>query len=148
MAVLFVGAVFVLGVKLLKPASIHVFVEGSESAVSVIPGFFTFTDVFLITMSSVILGASLIYLLLYDPIQETSMKKSDAELKYSMKTLKDDERVIYELILEGKGIVFQSEIVAKTGFPKAKVSRCLDALENRDLVERHRKGMGNIVLLK
>jgi uncharacterized membrane protein len=148
MAVLFVGAVFVLGVKLLRPASIQVFVEGSESAVSVIPGFFTFTDVSLIATSSVILGASAIYLMLYTPMQEMQIKKSDTELKHSLKNLKDDERIVYEFILEGKGIVFQSEIVTKTGFPKVKVSRCLDALENRDLVERHRKGMSNIVVLK
>ena len=42
----------------------------------------------------------------------------------------------------------QSELVERTGFLDAKVTRCLDALENRGLVERRRKGMGNIVLLR
>ena len=114
---------------MLRPASIQVFVEGTESAVSVIPGFFTFTDVFLITASSVILGASAIYLLLYNPAREMSIKKSDADLKNSMKTLKDDERIVYEFILEGDGIVFQSEIVTKTGFPKE--TRCSRGKTNR-----------------
>jgi uncharacterized membrane protein len=44
--------------------------------------------------------------------------------------------------------MYQSDLVGKTGFPKAKVTRCLDALENKKLVERKRKGMGNLVLLK
>ncbi|MCD6411533.1 MAG: MarR family transcriptional regulator [Thermoplasmata archaeon] len=36
----------------------------------------------------------------------------------------------------------------KTGISKASVSRALDLLESKGLVERRRRGMGNIVLLK
>ena len=64
------------------------------------------------------------------------------------KTLKNDERKIYETILESDGIIEQSEIVEKTGLPKANVSRALDLLESKGLAERRRKGTGNVVLLK
>jgi uncharacterized membrane protein len=64
------------------------------------------------------------------------------------KTLKNDERKIYETILESGGIIEQSEIVEKTGLPKANVSRSLDLLESKGLVERRRRGTGNVVLLK
>ena len=63
------------------------------------------------------------------------------------KTLKSDEQKIYEAII-GEGIIAQSELVAKTGLPKSNVSRALYALENKGLIERRRRGMGNIILLK
>ncbi len=46
------------------------------------------------------------------------------------------------------GIITQSELVEKTGLSKASVSRALDLLESKGLVERRRRGMGNVVLLK
>jgi uncharacterized membrane protein len=63
-------------------------------------------------------------------------------------TLKDDERKIYETILESEGIIEQSELVEKTGLPKSNVSRSLDLLESKGLAERRRRGTGNVVLLK
>ena len=56
--------------------------------------------------------------------------------------------MIYETILESDGIIEQSEIVEKTGLPKANVSRGLDLLESKGLAERRRRGTGKVVLLK
>ena len=97
------------------------------------------------------LGISGMYLLFFDSVSKSSESKDigeKKEWKHTMKTLKGDEKIIYELIFAEDGILYQSELVTKTNFPKAKVTRCLDALENRGLLERKRKGMGNIVLLK
>ena len=63
------------------------------------------------------------------------------------KTLKDDEQTLFEAIID-EGIVHQSELVEKTGLPKSNVSRALYALESRGLIERRRRGMGNVILLK
>ena len=148
-AVIFVGAVFVIGVKLLSPVSIQIFVEGNKTAITQIPGLFTVTDVIIIAVSALILGISGMYLLFFDSASAASEKgREKMEWKHVMRTLKGDEKMIYELIFAGEGIIYQSELVNKTNFPKAKVTRCLDALENKGLVERKRKGMGNLVLLK
>jgi len=64
------------------------------------------------------------------------------------KTLKDDERKVYEAILEAGGVINQSKLPEKTGLPKRSVSRALDLLESRGLVERRRRGMGSVILLK
>ena len=64
------------------------------------------------------------------------------------KTLKDEERSIYETILDSGGMIFQSELVEKLGLSKSSVSRSLDLLESKGLVERKRRGMANLVLLK
>ncbi len=67
------------------------------------------------------------------------------------KTLKEDEARIYRAVIELGGIIRQSELVERlverTGLSEASVSRALDLLESRGLVER-RRGMGNIVVLK
>jgi len=65
-----------------------------------------------------------------------------------MKELSDDERLIFDKILESEGTIFQSDLVEKTDFGKVKVSRILDKLEGRQLIERKRRGMTNVVVLK
>ena len=44
--------------------------------------------------------------------------------------------------------MFQSELVEKTGHTKVKMTRILDKLEAKGLIERRRKGMTNLVFLK
>lgn len=152
MSALFVASIFVVGTKLLSPASVKIFVEGNDVAVTRIPGFFTFTDCILVALSACILGVSATYLLFIDsvptrPPQPDTTKKKEG-WGHTMETLKDDELKIYEIIFAVDGIIFQSELIDKTGFSKAKVSRCLSLLESRGLVERRRRGMSNIVLLR
>jgi len=62
--------------------------------------------------------------------------------------LNADERAILEKVIEAQGTLFQSELVDKTGFTKVKVTRILDSLEGRGLIERRRRGMTNVVILK
>lgn len=61
--------------------------------------------------------------------------------------LTSDERKVLALLSEG-GSTFQAELIEKTGVGKAKMTRVLDRLENRGFVERRRRGMTNIVVLK
>jgi len=62
--------------------------------------------------------------------------------------LDNDEKVVFEKIIESQGTIFQSELVEKTKFAKVKVTRILDRLEGRDLIERKRRGMTNVIVLK
>ena len=62
--------------------------------------------------------------------------------------LGEDEKLIFENILNSEGTIFQSEIVEKTQFNKVKVTRVLDRLEGKGLIERKRRGMTNIIILK
>ncbi len=64
------------------------------------------------------------------------------------KGLKEDEATVLRAIIASDGIIMQGELVEKTGLPKSTVSKSLDALEVRGLVERRRRGMGNVILLK
>lgn len=84
-------------------------------------------------------------------IREKTEKKAEKEKKdYSKitKTLTADEKKIFNLVIESKGAIFQSELNEKSGFDKVKVTRILDRLEGQGLIERRRRGMTNVVILK
>jgi len=70
------------------------------------------------------------------------------KLSETIKTLQDDEKNILKLINESEGFILQGDLIEKTGYSKVKVSRILDRLEAKNLVERRRRGMSNIILLK
>jgi len=65
-----------------------------------------------------------------------------------LNTLNNDEKLVFDKIIESEGTIFQSDLVEKTKFTKVKVTRILDKLEGRGLVERKRRGMTNVVILK
>jgi uncharacterized membrane protein len=79
---------------------------------------------------------------------QEELTEKEKRMRKIVATLKGDERKICEIIKDAGGAIFQSELVEKTGFSKVKVSRILDKLEGKGLVERRRRGMSNLVLLK
>lgn len=68
-------------------------------------------------------------------------------MNVDLKTLDEEEKVVYLFLKEKKGSVYQSEITSSTGFTKVKISRILDRLESKNILERKRRGMTNIVVL-
>ena len=80
----------------------------------------------------------------------TQKKAEDEKKDYSKltKTMTTEEKRIFSLVLESKGAIFQSELNEKSQFDKVKVTRILDRLEGQGLVERRRRGMTNVVILK
>ncbi len=96
---------------------------------------------------SALLIAAGIYLLMYDGMIHPKTKRTFTPI--NMSSLTDVERTVYNFIKENKGSVYQSEIVKETGLNKVKVTRILDKLEHNDgIIERKRRGMTNIVVLK
>ena len=152
MAALFVASVSVLGLKLLNPTQIQIVIEGQNASVTQLPGLFTLEDAIIIAVVSIILGVSGTYLLFFDSVEkptgELVLEERKKRWKEIVKTLKEDEQKVYNAIIEAGGIIEQSKLPEKTGISKASVSRTLDLLESKGLVERRRRGMGNIVLLK
>ncbi len=70
------------------------------------------------------------------------------KIKENEKHLGGDEKSVYQVISDSSGALFQSEVVEKSGFGKVKVTRILDKLEAKGLIERRRRGMTNMILLK
>ncbi len=65
-----------------------------------------------------------------------------------MAKLDEDEKKVYEIIKGKGGSAYQSDLVTETSFTKVKVTRILDKLEMMNVLERRRRGMTNIIVLK
>ena len=74
--------------------------------------------------------------------------KPREQRKIDVFTLDTDERKVIEIIQDKDGSVFQSDVIRALGYSKVKVSRILDRMEQKGLVERKRRGMANLVVLK
>lgn len=88
------------------------------------------------------------YLLFYKKPEFRAAEERKEKAKEVVKTLKDEEKTVYNLISDAGGVIFQSELVEKSEFAKVKVTRILDSLEAKGLIERKRRGMTNAVVLK
>ncbi len=88
------------------------------------------------------------------PEDRQTPQKNEAQVvhpvqkKVDTSSLDSDEKKIVEIIREKGGSVFQSEVISKLGYSKVKISRLLDRLEQKGIVERKRRGMANLVVLK
>ena len=62
--------------------------------------------------------------------------------------LDKEEKVLIKELEKAQDTMFQSDLVEKSGFDKVKVTRILDRLEGKQIIERKRRGMTNVVILK
>jgi hypothetical protein len=67
--------------------------------------------------------------------------------KKVLDSLDDEEKEIVKKLIAKKGSSFQSDFVTGN-LTKVKVTRLLDKLEGKGVIERKRRGMTNIVILK
>ena len=81
-------------------------------------------------------------------LKKTSEEKVLNKAKKQAKELGGDESKVFELITQSNGMIFQNELVEKMGMTKVKITRILDKLEAKSLVERRRRGMTNVVIIK
>jgi len=76
---------------------------------------------------------------------------SGEAIKPSKKTLAkldEDEKKVMDILSKSDGSKYQSDIMKDLDFSKVKVTRVLDKLETKGIVERKRRGMTNIVVLR
>lgn len=82
------------------------------------------------------------------PVEPPKPALDAKKIEETLNKLDGDEKNIYQIIADEKGMMFQSKLIERTGFTKVKVSRVLDSLEMKGLIERKRRGMTNVVVLK
>ncbi|MBI4142203.1 hypothetical protein HY484_04720 [Candidatus Woesearchaeota archaeon] len=81
-------------------------------------------------------------------LQKKPEEKALSAAKKTAKSLGGDEAKLFDIIVQSNGLVFQNELVEKMALSKVKITRLLDKIEAKGLVERRRRGMTNIVVLK
>jgi len=87
----------------------------------------------------------ILFYLSFNLITKDSSKKKQITIPDNLS--KEEKQIIDELVKQ-EGMIFQSELVEKLGLSKVKVTRLLDKLEGRHIIERRRRGMTNAVILK
>jgi len=105
---------------------------------------YTFSDMLIITASSIVMSSCAVSLILL------SILKSEIKAKQlsTVRSLSKSEKKVYDFLLSKGGVAFQSEIVETLNLSRSTVSIILDKLEAKGLVERRRRGMSNIVIVK
>lgn len=78
---------------------------------------------------------------------EHNRPNAEERWEETVERLHKNEETVYNVVLEGGGELPQRDIVEGTDLSKATVSRTLDTLERKNLVERKREGMGNVIIL-
>ena len=68
--------------------------------------------------------------------------------KINLEGLDKQEKEVVKILQEESGAVFQSSLMERLGVGKVGITRLLDKLEAKQIVERKRRGMNNIVVLK
>ena len=83
------------------------------------------------------------------PKEKIIVKKiKEKKKKLNLSGLDKDEKKIIDLLLNENNAMFQSDLMEKLEIGKVKTTRLLDKLESKQLIERKRLGMNNIVILK
>jgi len=62
--------------------------------------------------------------------------------------LDKDEKAVVKLLEEENGTIFQAEMKEKLDIGKVKLTRLLDKLEAKEIIERKRRGMNNVVVIR
>ena len=73
--------------------------------------------------------------------------KFEKKKKISLEGLDKKEKEVVKIVQE-KGGIFQAELMEKLSIGKVGITRLLDKLEAKQIVERKRRGMNNFVVLK
>ncbi len=136
----YIISIYIVVSEVQSPINIRIEVqEGLNVYVEEVNHLYTIYDVVMIIVFTAVATASGIYLFL---------QLTRRELRHRMENLSLNERRIYEIIASMGGVALQSEIVDKSGLSKSMVSIILDKLEARGLIERRRKGLFNVIILK
>ena len=93
-----------------------------------------------------ILGLVLIFNKPKEKVIIRNIKEKKKKLDFS--GLDAREKEVISILEKENGTIFQADLMEKLGAGKVGLTRLLDKLEAKQLIERKRRGMNNIVVLK
>ena len=81
-------------------------------------------------------------------ILKTKTLRKVEKKKIDLSGLGDDEKRVVKILQNENGAIFQNTLMEKIGVGKVGITRLLDKLEAKQIIERKRRGMNNIVVLR
>jgi len=89
-----------------------------------------------------------LFLVFTKPEEKVIIKKiKEKKKRIDLSKLDEDEKKVIQILQREKGGMFQRSLMEELEWGKVKITRMLDKLESKGLVERKRRGMNNIVIL-
>jgi len=90
-----------------------------------------------------------LFIMFMKPKERIVVKKvKEKKKRLNLNGLDKDEKSVIDLLRKEGNAVFQADLMEKLEIGKVKTTRLLDKLESKQLIERKRRGMNNIVVLK
>jgi uncharacterized membrane protein len=93
-----------------------------------------------------IIGIVLLFIKPKERLIVKTIKEKRKRKDYS--SLDKSEKTAIDLLLKEGNAMFQADLMEKVGIGKVGMTRLLDKLEAKQLIERKRRGMNNLVVLK
>jgi uncharacterized membrane protein len=94
-----------------------------------------------------VIGVFLIFSKENERVVIKRVKERMRKKKLDLSGLDSVEKKVVDILRREKGAFFQKSIMEEIGVGKVKMTRMMDRLEARGLIERKRRGMNNIVVL-
>jgi|SRR3989344_7748874 len=101
-----------------------------------------------LSIAGLILVIGLFFIFAKEPERIIIKKIKEKKKKLSLDGLDKKEKAVVEILINEKGAVFQASLMEKLGVGKVGLTRLLDKLEAKQIIERKRRGMNNIIVLK
>ena len=90
-----------------------------------------------------------LFIMFIKPKEKIIIKtKREKKKKLNLEGLGDIEKKAIDILQSENGAIFQNTLMEKLEIGKVGITRLLDKLEAKQLIERKRRGMNNIVVLK
>ncbi len=97
---------------------------------------------------AIVFGIGL-FLFFSKPKEKIIIKKiKDKKKRIDKSKLDHHEKQVIEILEKENGALFQSTLMERIGIGKVGITRLLDKLEAKQFIERKRRGMNNIVVLR
>jgi hypothetical protein len=94
----------------------------------------------------IIIGLVLVFT---KPKERVIIKKvKEPKKKLNLSGLDSKEKEVIKILEQENGTIFQADLMEKLSTGKVGITRLLDKLEAKQLIERKRRGMNNIVVLR
>ena len=114
---------------------------------AVVNGFYTNSTneqlpliVYGISFLSILIGAFIVVMF--------QLKINKLQLERVLKILPGEERKVVKILLDNNNSIEQNKLVVLSGFTKVRISRILQKLAEREVVEKKNMGNTNLVVLK
>lgn len=93
-----------------------------------------------ISFLSILIGAFIVVMFQF--------KISKIQLERVLKILPKEERTVVKILLDNNNSIEQNKLVVLSGFTKVQISRIVQKLVERDVVEKRNMGNTNLIMLK